>query len=182
MTSEVSRRDFMKAAAIGTAGIAAATLASTAVAHADEAAEGAAPAYEGKRMFAGIPASRVVTDDTIYVGSSDYRIQLFENVYPIPRGVAYNSYVILDDKTVLVDTVDRSVTGQFFENVTQALDGRDLDYLIVNHMEPDHSSAIAQVIERYPNVTIVCTAQAAQMMQQFFDFDAAARAMIVGVI
>lgn len=180
MTSDVSRRDFMKAA-IGTAGMAAAaTLASTAVAHADEEAAGdTAPAYEGKKMFAGIPASRVVTDDTIYVGSSDYRIQLFENVYPIPRGVAYNSYVILDDKTVLVDTVDRSVTGQFFENVTQALDGRDLDYLIVNHMEPDHSSAIAQVIERWPNVTIVCTAQAAQMMQQFFDFDAASRAMIV---
>lgn len=180
MTSDVSRRDFMKAA-IGTAGMAAAaTIASAAVAHAEETAEdAAAPVYEGKKMFAGIPASRVVTDDTIYVGSSDYRIQLFENVYPIPRGVAYNSYVILDDKTVLVDTVDRSVTGQFFENVTQALDGRDLDYLIVNHMEPDHSSAIAQVIERYPNVTIVCTAQAAQMMQQFFDFDAASRAMIV---
>ena len=142
MSREIARRDFLKAAAAGAAGIAAASVLGGASAFAEDKPE-AARAFEGKKKFAGIGSVREVTDDIVYIGVSDRRIQLFENVYPIPRGVAYNSYVLLDEKTVLFDTVDRSVTGQFFENLTAVLDGRDLDYLVVNHMEPDHSSAIS---------------------------------------
>jgi len=109
-----------------------------------------------------------ISGDLIYVGVSDRRTALFENVYPIPRGVSYNSYVLLDDKTVLLDTADATVSEQFFENVTAALNGRTLDYLIVNHMEPDHGALIAPLLLRYPQATIVCTAKAAQMMEQFF--------------
>ena len=79
-----------------------------------------------------------VTDDLYWIGGSDRRLALFENVYPIPRGVSYNSYVLLDEKTVLLDTVDASISGLFFENLEYVLNGRTLDYLIVNHMEPDH--------------------------------------------
>ena len=79
-----------------------------------------------------------INDDLFWVGGSDRRLALFENAYPIPRGISYNSYVLLDEKTVLFDTVDRAITGQFLENVEAVLDGRDLDYIIVNHMEPDH--------------------------------------------
>lgn len=109
-----------------------------------------------------------ITSDLIYVGVSDRRTALFENIYPIPRGVSYNSYVLLDEKTVLMDTADATVAEQFFENVAAALDGRTLDYLIVNHMEPDHGALIAPLLLRYPNVTVVTTAKAAQMMEQFF--------------
>ena len=156
MSREIARRDFLKAAAAGAAGLAAASVLGGVTAFAEEEKESGIP-FEGKKKFAGIGSVRMVTDDIVYVGVSDRRIQLFENVYPIPRGVAYNSYVVLDEKTVLVDTVDRSVTGQFFENVTAVLDGRPLDYLIVNHMEPDHSSAISEVLVRYPNAQVVCT-------------------------
>ncbi len=109
-----------------------------------------------------------ISQDLIYVGVSDRRIALFENVYPIPRGVSYNSYVLLDEKTALLDTADATVGEQFFENVEAALGGRTLDYLIVNHMEPDHGALIAQLLLRYPQATVVCTAKAAQMMEQFF--------------
>ena len=136
---EFTRRDFLKA---GAAGIAAASVIGSVPAF---AAEAKSSTFEGKKKFAGVGSCRNVTEDIVYIGVSDRRIQLFENVYPIPRGVAYNSYVLLDDKTVLFDTVDRSVTGQFFENLTAVLDGKKLDYLVVNHMEPDHSSAISEV-------------------------------------
>ncbi len=108
-----------------------------------------------------------ISKDLIYVGVSDRRTALFENVYPIPRGVSYNSYVLLDEKTALLDTADLTVSEQFFENVEAALNGRQLDYLIVNHMEPDHGALIAPLLLRYPTVTVVCTAKAAQMMEQF---------------
>lgn len=173
MSKEIARRDFLKAAVAGVAGIAAAgTLGGLAAA--DEG-----KAFEGKPKFAGIGSVRAVTEDIAYVGVSDRRIQLFENVYPIPRGVAYNSYVILDEKTALVDTVDRSVTGQFFENVTAVLDGRELDYLIVNHMEPDHSSAISEVLVRYPKAQVVTTAAAALILNQFFACDISDRSILV---
>ena len=81
---------------------------------------------------------RNVTEDIIWIGASDRRLALFENMFPIPRGVSYNSYVLLDEKTVLLDTVDTGVAGQFFENLEHVLGGRALDYLVVNHMEPDH--------------------------------------------
>ena len=108
-----------------------------------------------------------INQDLIYVGISDRRTALFENVYPIPRGVSYNSYVLLDKKTALLDTADVTVSEQFFENVSAALGGRPLDYLIVNHMEPDHAALIAPLLLRYPQATVVCTAKAALMLEQF---------------
>lgn len=109
-----------------------------------------------------------INQDLVYVGVSDRRTALFENVYPIPNGVSYNSYLLLDEKTALLDTADITVSEQFFENVEAALSGRALDYLIVNHMEPDHGALIAPLLLRYPQATIVCTAKAAQMIEQFF--------------
>ena len=103
---------------------------------------------------------RKLTDSLFWVGINDRRIALFENVYPVPTGMSYNSYVLLDEKTALFDTVDASFTHDFLENVTAALKGRTLDYLIVNHMEPDHCASIADVIAVYPEAKIVCTAQA----------------------
>lgn len=120
-----------------------------------------------------------ITPDLIYVGGSDRRLALFENVYPIPRGVSYNSYLMLDEKTVLLDTVDHSVSGLFFENVEHALGGRELDYLIVNHMEPDHCREIPGIVARWPGVKLVCNQKTLNMMGQFFDFDAASRAIVV---
>ena len=176
MSNTIPRREFLKAAA-GAAGLAAAGVLSGVTAFAEETKTESN--FDGKKKFAGIGSIREVTDDVWYVGVSDRRIQLFENVYPIPRGVAYNSYVLLDEKTVLVDTVDRSVTGQFFENLTAVLDGRDLDYLIVNHMEPDHSSAISEVLVRYPNAKVVCTMTASLILNQFFACDISDRSVLV---
>ncbi len=177
MSKEIARRDFLKAAAAGAAGIAAASVLGGVTAFAEEAETGTP--FEGKKKFAGIGSVRMVTDDIVYVGVSDRRIQLFENVYPIPRGVAYNSYVLLDEKTVLFDTVDRSVTGQFFENLTAVLEGRELDYLVVDHMEPDHSSAISEVLVRYPNAKVVCTLTASLILNQFFSCDISDRSILV---
>ncbi len=123
--------------------------------------------------------ARKVTDDMYWVGGSDRRLALFENVYPIPRGVSYNSYVVLDEKTVLLDTVDASVSGIFFENLKAVLDGRTLDYLIVNHMEPDHCGMIEQVVLRYPNVQLVCNTKTVQMLRQFFSFETDGRILSV---
>ena len=123
--------------------------------------------------------TRKLQDDLIFVGANDRRLALFENVFPIPRGVSYNAYVLLDDKTVLLDTVDASVSGQFFENLAHALDGRPLDYVVVNHMEPDHCAALAETLRRYPMAQLVCNAKAAAMVGQFFDESLAAGARIV---
>lgn len=122
---------------------------------------------------------RKITDDLYYVGASDRRLALFENVYPIPRGVSYNSYVLLDEKTVLLDTADSAVSQQFFENVAAALAGRGLDYLVVNHMEPDHCALIEDLVLRYPDVRIVTNAKAATMIRQFFTFDVDSRLQLV---
>lgn len=116
---------------------------------------------------------QTITKDLIYVGASDRRLALFENVYPIPRGVSYNSYVLLDEKTVLFDTVDASVASQFHENVAAALAGRKLDYVVVHHMEPDHAATLMDLLLRHPEATVVTTAKAAQMMEQFFGTQAA---------
>lgn len=123
--------------------------------------------------------TKKITDDLIYVGGSDRRLALFENVYPVPRGVSYNSYLCLDEKTVLLDTVDHSISDLFFENVEHALDGRALDYLIINHMEPDHCREIPGIIARWPEVKLVCNKKTLAMLGQFFTFDAASRAVIV---
>ena len=109
-----------------------------------------------------------INTNLVYVGASDRRLALFENIYPIPRGVSYNSYLLLDEKNVLLDAADSAVGDQFFENVAAALAGRQLDYLVVNHMEPDHGALVGSLLLRYPNVTVVTTAKAAQMMEQFF--------------
>ena len=120
-----------------------------------------------------------IKNDLFWVGGTDRRLALFENVYPIPRGVSYNSYVILDEKTVLLDTVDKAVSGQFFENVEHVLGGRSLDYMIINHMEPDHCSMIEEIVRRYPQVQIVCNAKISAMIKQFFTFSIDERAVLV---
>jgi len=114
---------------------------------------------------------RKISDDLFYIGCSDRRIQLFESAYPVPAGVSYNSYLLRDDKTVLFDTVDKVCSCQFFKNLSAALAGRNLDYLIVQHMEPDHAALIEDVKHRYPEVKIVCTQKALTMIKQFFDFN-----------
>ena len=120
-----------------------------------------------------------MTEDLYWVGGNDRRLALFENVYPIPRGVSYNAYVVLDEKTVLLDTVDNSVSPIFFENLAHVLNGRKLDYLIVNHMEPDHAATIEAVVLRYPEVRLVCNKKTAQMMKNFFSFDVDSRVHLV---
>ncbi len=122
---------------------------------------------------------RKVTEDIVWVGASDRRLALFENIFPIPRGVSYNSYVLLDEKTVLLDTVDASVAGQFFENLEHVLDRRKLDYLIVNHMEPDHCAMIGDLVRRYPEVQVVGNTKTFGMIKQFFGTDFAERAVTV---
>ena len=120
-----------------------------------------------------------ITSDMIWIGGSDRRLALFENIYPIPRGVSYNAYLLLDEKTVLLDTVDRSVSDIFFENLEYALNGRPLDYLVVNHMEPDHCGTMQELVLRHPEVKIVCNAKTLKMIHQFFSFDMDSRALLV---
>lgn len=122
---------------------------------------------------------RKVTDDLYWIGSNDRRLAMFEGVYSVPGGVSYNSYLLMDEKTVLLDTVDKAVKGVFFENIEQVLGGRKLDYLVVHHMEPDHSEAIQEVVMRYPEVQIVCNKKIAQMMKQFFTFDVDERVILM---
>lgn len=111
---------------------------------------------------------RRVSDDIYWVGGSDRRISLFENIFPVPRGVSYNSYLIMDEKTVLLDTVDHSISRQFIENITHVLNGRKLDYIVVNHMEPDHCAVIGDIILRYPDVKVIGNSKTFQMIDQFF--------------
>ena len=111
---------------------------------------------------------RKVTNDLYWVGGSDRRLELFENLFPIPRGVSYNSYLLLDEKTVLFDTVDNSIGRQFLDNITALLNGRALDYLVVNHMEPDHCSMIADLMLRYPDMQIIGNAKTFPMIRQFY--------------
>lgn len=110
---------------------------------------------------------RKVTDDLYWVGANDHRLALFENIHPISRGVSYNSYLLLDKKTVLFDTVDWSVCRQFLENVQGVLNGRTLDYLVINHMEPDHGASIEEILIRYPKVKIISTEKSFLIMHQF---------------
>ena len=112
-----------------------------------------------------------ITKDLLSIGSSDRKLSLFEAVYPVVDGVSYNSYLLVDDKTILFDTVDKHCCEQFFENLKAGLDGKNLDYFIINHLEPDHSALIKKVIEKYNNVKLVCNAKTKQMLAQFFEFD-----------
>ena len=110
---------------------------------------------------------RKVTEDLFWVGGNDKRLHLFENIHPIEDGVSYNSYLLLDEKTVLFDTADWSVGRQFIENVEYVLNGRKLDYMVINHMEPDHCASMEEIILRYPDVKIVSTEKALMLMHQF---------------
>ncbi len=116
---------------------------------------------------------RKVTDDLFWVGANDHRLALFENCFPIPRGVSYNAYVLLDEKTVLFDTVDWSGCRQLLENLEHVLDGRPLDYLLINHLEPDHGASIDIILKTYPDVKIITNEKAFLLMRQFgFSIDA----------
>ena len=110
---------------------------------------------------------RKVVDDLYWVGGNDHRLALLENIHPIPNGVSYNSYLLLDKKTVLFDTVDWDACRQFLENVEHVLNGRDLDYLVINHMEPDHGASIEEILLRYPKVKIISTEKSFLLMHQF---------------
>ena len=112
--------------------------------------------------------TRKVNDNLIWVGADDRRLACFEGVYGVPDGVSYNSYLLLDEKTVLFDTVDKAVFEVFFENVAHALGGRKLDYLVISHMEPDHAATIEGLLLRYPEARILCNAKAKGMLSQFF--------------
>ena len=120
-----------------------------------------------------------ISEELQWVGANDRRLALFENVYPIPRGVSYNSYLWTDEKTVLFDTVDKAVSHQFFENIQAVLGDRPLDYLVVTHMEPDHCAVMDELVLRYPNVKIICNTKIQGLIKQFFDFDIDSRAVIV---
>ena len=123
--------------------------------------------------------TRNVTDHIIWVGANDRRLNLFENLFPIPRGVSYNAYLIKDEKNTLMDTVDASASGQFIENVAYALNGESLDYLVVQHMEPDHCANIQRILELYPEAKVVGNAKTMQMIGQFFDVDLEDRKVVV---
>lgn len=110
---------------------------------------------------------RKVTDDIYYVGGNDHRLSLFENIFPIPEGVTYNSYVLKDEKNVVFDTVDWSIAKDFLENVAEVLDGEDLDYLVIHHLEPDHAATIDEIVLRYPNVKVIASEQGFEFMRQY---------------
>ena len=110
---------------------------------------------------------RKVTNDLYWVGANDHRLALFENCFPIPRGVSYNAYCLLDEKTVLFDTVDWSACRQLLENLAYVLDGRELDYLLVNHLEPDHAACIEEILLRHPKVKLISNEKAFMLMRQF---------------
>lgn len=113
-----------------------------------------------------------ITPGLHWIGGNDRRLERFENLFPLRFGVAYNSFLIMDEKTCLLDTVDLSINQLFLENVKQVLNGRNLDYLVVNHMEPDHCGNIEAIIRRYPDVRFIGNAKTFQFFEQFYDFDA----------
>lgn len=123
--------------------------------------------------------TRKINEDLYWVGGEDRRLNLFENIFPIPRGVSYNSYLLIDEKIVLLDTVDYSIGRQFLENIKYILKDRNLDFLIVNHMEPDHCSLIGDLINLYPKMKIVCNMQTVKMLKQFFEFDVDVKVQVV---
>ena len=123
--------------------------------------------------------TRSITNDLHWLGASDRRLALFENAYPIPRGVSYNAYLLLDEKTVLLDTVDLAVGEIFFENLEHVLQGRKLDYVVVNHMEPDHCATLGALLRRHPETQVVGNAKTITMIGQFFCSAMAENALVV---
>lgn len=120
-----------------------------------------------------------ITPDLYWLGASDRRLALFENAYPVPRGVSYNAYLLLDEKTTLLDTADKAVGERFFENLEHGLAGRPLDYVVVNHMEPDHCATLGELLLRYPTVQIVGNPKTLTMIGQFYDMDLSGRTVTV---
>jgi flavorubredoxin len=110
-----------------------------------------------------------VTDDIYWIGVNDRRTHIFENYWPLPKGVAYNSYLIVDEKVVVVDTIERSKMDDYVDTIAEVLNGRNVDYIIVNHMEPDHTGAIKNLVRRYPNATIVGNAKTFPILSNFYD-------------
>lgn len=121
----------------------------------------------------------IVSDSVKYIGVDDTDIDLFESQYPVPDGVSYNSYVILDDKIAVMDTVDERKTDEWFSNLTEVLEDRHPDYLVISHLEPDHSSNIERLAVRYPDMKLVGNAKTFQMLPQFFDMDFSERSIVV---
>ena len=122
---------------------------------------------------------RKISDDLFWVGGNDRRLALFESAYPVPRGISYNAYVLRDEKTALLDTVDHAVSRTLFENLKELLGERPLDYVVVNHMEPDHCASLEELVTRYPEVKIVGSQKTLGMLKQFFDFDVDSRFVTV---
>lgn len=116
-------------------------------------------------------AIQQIAPKVYWIGGSDRRLERFENLHPLPNGVSYNSYLIIDEKVVLLDTVDYSVARQFLLNLDSLLQGRPIDYLVLNHVEPDHSASIQTLCHKFPNMQLVCNQKTMQLLNQFFDFD-----------
>ena len=119
----------------------------------------------------------VITEDILYAGVNDHQVDLFEGQYVVPNGMAYNSYVILDEKTAVMDTVDQAFGQQWLTNVEEALQERRPDYLVIQHMEPDHSANIPAFLEKYPEAQVVATPQAFKMINQFFGLELGEKAV-----
>ena len=123
--------------------------------------------------------TKKITDDLIWVGANDRRLSMFEGVYSVPKGVSYNSYLLKDNINVLFDTVDKAVGETFFQNLSHGLAGAHLDFVVIQHMEPDHSATLSELLLRYPDVKVVCNSKILEMIRQFFNVDLSARAFIV---
>jgi flavorubredoxin len=135
-------------------------------------------ARAGVPQFAGGASARLIAPDIWWVGAADKRLALFENAFPLTHGMEYNSYLIVDEKVVLVETIDRAASGQFFENISAVLGDRPVDYVIMDHAEPDHSATLGQVLARWPNARLVCTGLGAKFASQFFTPDLLERCII----
>jgi len=120
-----------------------------------------------------------ITEDIVYIGVNDHKVDLFEGQYPVPNGMAYNSYLVKDEKLTVFDTVDKNFTQEWLDNLRRELGGQEPDYLVVQHMEPDHSANVAKFMEMFPKATIVASVQAFTMMKQFFGTDFADRRIVV---
>lgn len=120
-----------------------------------------------------------ISKDLVWVGANDRRLAMFEGVYSVPAGVSYNSYLLLDDTTILFDTVDKAVSSIFFQNIEHALNGKNLDFVVIQHMEPDHSATLMELLLRYPDIKIVCNEKILSMISQFFNKDLKNKAFIV---
>ncbi|MBQ2736856.1 MAG: MBL fold metallo-hydrolase, partial [Clostridia bacterium] len=122
----------------------------------------------------------IITNDIKYIGVNDHKVDLFEGQYKVPNGISYNSYAIIDEKVAIMDTVDAGFTHEWLDNIQNILGSKAPDYLIVQHMEPDHSANIENFAKAYPNAVIVASAKAFAMMQNFFGTDYADRRVVVG--